>query len=156
MFDIFQVVPKIWLILSGCHKWLRTNLAMEANSRVGFYANKYYISALKYSHPTDCSSDQTDVLTLRIFFSFLTWSTCFNLITSWIARIFSAEYSLVFLSRQRQTRANVPEMLIFNKMAKISQESSPCLSTPNIVETGFIFIFQTWMEFLSLSPQSLS
>ena len=62
--------------------------------------------------------------TLRIFFSFLTWSTCFNLITSWIARIFSAEYSLVFLSLHRQTRANVPEILIIFKLIKTARSFS--------------------------------
>ena len=110
------------------------------------------------SHPSDCSSHQTQrpdrccqmfpVLTLRIFFSFLTWSTCFNLITSWIARIFSALYSLVFLSRQRQTRAKVPEILITFKLVKTAR----CFSK---YRNWIFFLWKTWMVplcLLSLSP----
>ena len=85
--------------------------------------------------------------TLRIFFSFLTWSTCFNLITSWIARIFSAKYSLVFLSRQRQTRANVPEILKFNNLSKLIK-TARCFSK---YRNWIFFIFQTWMVPLSVS-----
>lgn len=44
----------------------------------------------------------------KIFFSFFTCSTCFSLITSAIAKIFIAQNVCVVLSRQRQTRPNVP------------------------------------------------
>jgi hypothetical protein len=47
-------------------------------------------------------------ISCRMFFSFLTCSTCFSLITSLMARIFIAPYFLVDFSRQRHTRPKVP------------------------------------------------
>lgn len=44
----------------------------------------------------------------NIFFSFLTCSTCFSLITSAIAKIFMAKNSSAALSLHRHTLPNVP------------------------------------------------
>ncbi len=44
----------------------------------------------------------------RMFFSLSTCSVCFNLKTSVMLSIFSAMYSLFFLSRAKTTRPNVP------------------------------------------------
>ena len=44
----------------------------------------------------------------RMFFSFFTCSTCFNLMTSVKFNIFMAQYSSVDLFRQRRTLPNVP------------------------------------------------